>query len=419
MLRREFLAFGALAGSAPGLAECQPGSGQHEVLCVTPPRRKDGGKNQWKYPCIGQSSDFKAVTKICRRPADMLSADEVGELERAYAKRHLEKSTNPGSTWGQASIHFFYCGESGVKYNIHNDIHFFLWHRWFLYFHERALGVSIPYWRACHGASFEVPRAYRSKELYPSRPDPGDYSERAEWPRPPGSAPTPEELITSLASSADIHAALNILSPWHNWVHAQFRGEAFGRSSVMATPVTAAADPLFYAFHAEVDRYFEFWRRTAKFTEKLDPKNRCIYDQRYILFDAPSEKWVSVRAGDALLIPHEYESLPSFRNDTRKTRLVITLLRPMSVPHSPDAAYQLVLRFPSGFEEVAGAMFTFGGHHNHSLQAASYSLPERSAALLRAGHKPRVELRWRRGKTVLKESEDYRFEPREYRPMTL
>lgn len=419
MLRREFLAFGALAGSAPGLAECQPGSGQHEVLCVTPPRRKDGGKNQWKYPCIGQSSDFKAVTKICRRPADMLSADEVGELERAYAKRHLEKSTNPGSTWGQASIHFFYCGESGVTYNIHNDIRFFLWHRWFLYFHERALGVSIPYWRACHGASFKVPHAYGSKELHPSPPDPDDYIERAKWPRPPGSAPTPEELITSLASTPDIDAALSILSPWHNWVHAQFRRNRFERRSIMATPVTAAADPLFYAFHAEVDRYFEFWRRTARFDPNSDLKNRCIYDQRYILFDAPSEKWVSVRAGDALLIPHEYESLPSFRNDTRKTRLVITLLRPMSVPHSPDAAYQLVLRFPSGFEEVAGAMFTFGAHHKHSLQAASYQLSEKSAALLPGGQKPLVELRWNGRRKKLTENQHYRFEPREYPPMTL
>ncbi|MBX9602642.1 MAG: tyrosinase family protein [Bryobacteraceae bacterium] len=354
-----------------------------------------------------------------RQAADTLPESEVARLRSKYGRLHKPTSTNPGSTWGQARIHFFYCGEEGSEYNIHNDIHFFLWHRWFLYFHERALGVSIPYWRGCHGASFEVPRAYESKELYPSPPDPDDYIERAEWRRPPGSAPTPEELITSLASTPDINAALSILSPWHNWVHAQFRRDAFRRSSVMATPVTAAADPLFYAFHAEVDRYFEFWLRASKFDEEADRKNKDIYNQRYILFDAPSEKWVCVRAGDALLIPHEYESLPSFRNDTRKTRLVITLLRPMSVPHSPDAAYQLVLRFPSGFEEVAGAMFTFGAHHKHSLQAASYQLSEKSVALLRGGQKPLVELRWNGHRKKLTENQHYRFKPREYPPMTL
>jgi hypothetical protein len=179
----------------------------------------------------------------------------------------------------QAWLHQYYCCSHpsdgthtipGAISDIHNSSDFLPWHRAFLFFHERIIqSVSgqktfrLPVW------DWESPEGCHAPWTYDSLPSPSGVSsgckrrdlvysvpqcELQGWlqsdkfsdfmgqPAPRQGPPTDPAASRGCAAGGP-----------HDMVHTTLKG-------YMAKVPVAAIDPVFYAHHANVDRYWEHWR---------------------------------------------------------------------------------------------------------------------------------------------------------------
>jgi hypothetical protein len=335
---------------------------------------------------------------ICRTAAETLATRDRTALLQAYARWAKVPPGHPASLWGQAVVHGYYCGGFfgilNAGFDIHADFQLFLWHRWFVYFHERALqrwapGLRVPYWRNSYQPLTVAP-LYEERPLQPMHPGSQfQVTSNNHWVA--GNGPDQEAIVEALRRAPTIIGAKNVISPWHDWVHGQFR--RLLRLSFLGSAATAAADPLFYAFHAQIDRYFQFWlNQEYEISDDLSGLR-----QRYVFFDAGASKsgaWVWVRAGDALQLRHAYEDLPGQRQLSQRDRILVNL-PPTMVARSRTGAYQIILFFP-GYTELLGTAFSFGRHHAGSDRVeirGIYALSAKGAGFLRRRQYPRAEIR--------------------------
>jgi len=212
-------------------------------------------------------------------------ARRVGDsLKRAYEKMILRDDDDPTSMFYQACLHTFYCDNGWKGADIHMTWDFLPWHRAFLYFHERILGAAccnphfrLPVWdwETCA----EVPEVYCELGLpsflkYPSR--------------------------LPIRKNAKALFTDCILRGWlHSDSFEDFCGTGTGEcppgakigphdaahlrvmDGPMISPKTAAADPVFFAHHANVDRFWKYWLNYYKGFKKPG----CWLAREYFLYD--------------------------------------------------------------------------------------------------------------------------------------
>jgi hypothetical protein len=308
--RRNFLRLaaggmlGAVRGSAaacsPGIPrnplKSKPAPGQHQSLLPE--------KNVCKRPLLTSSEGQEANAKLMWAYSQLLSRNPKNQATLLYRT----------SLYYQMWLHDVYCSDGPA--NIHSTWAFLPWHRAFLYFHERIL-------RSILGDSFRLPVWDWENE---------------------GNVPPPYE--TWAAANLCKHAYSNLgevmmkcsAGAWlfsssfedfagyplyfmengnspagnapngpHSYVHARIGG-AFSPSA------TAAADPIFYAHHANVDR---FWAHWSKAHPDFKPQSAAFGAQPFCFYDE-SGKPKYVTAADFLnpdLLGYTYDQ-PSVRVPT-------------------------------------------------------------------------------------------------------
>ena len=189
-------------------------------------------------------------------------------LRYAYLKIGLgaNGSMVPGSWFeAQAKLHEGACG--GPDGGIHRSGGpFLIWHRAFLYFHERALNqvliadgkitmdrIRLPYWQwdSLSSEDIPLPPQYARGGLIPA-------PARTYVSQP--SSIADNLVIGSILGNDQFVEAQDTIAQVHNAIHDSFP------NSVMGDLMKSAADPIFYAHHSEVDRLFEAWNSLHKNT---------------------------------------------------------------------------------------------------------------------------------------------------------
>jgi hypothetical protein len=241
--------------------------------------------------------------------------DDLGNGYRALRRLCPD---DPRSLIRQAWLHAFYCAGHWSGGDVHSTWAFLPWHRAFIYFHEKILaGVigkpefRLPVWDWENNRN--IPRFFKDLGLptfltgtagrWP------DWSQN--WVSPClvqawflsksfldfcGSPPCSQDPCTATppqpATPCTPPAPGRAFGGVHGFVHAKLVGGA------MRDPSTAAADPIFYAHHANMDRFWWYWRKvygeSAKFAipEGFSKQAFYFYDE--------NRQLVRVEAGQLL-----------------------------------------------------------------------------------------------------------------------
>ena len=233
----------------------------------------------------------KETNVVARRSALSVFNDPwAKDLFRGAVARFREKQAQ----WDdQAHVHSYMCTQGAGLGDLHEDGRFLFWHRAFLYFFERALRrqfddrVRLNYWDWENAQSRDNPELYRAHPL--------DHDNRCF--RMLTQADTD---LSSTFMNGDIRLFMGVwsrshpiprrstpISPMaamgpHNLVHGAFKqppGETCNED--MGHIELAAADPIFFAHHCNIDRMWEAWmRKYPKAREQMYPED--IPDQIFV-----------------------------------------------------------------------------------------------------------------------------------------
>jgi tyrosinase len=255
---------------------------------------------------------------------DIWSLDPDDPVVTAYgdavASMQAKPTHDPTSWTYQAAIHGTHAAHVRATWNQcrHGSWYFLSWHRIYLYFFERIVRAEVvanggpedwalPYWNYDGGGrSNRLPRAFRRKNRSDGSPNPLHVA------RGPGinrGAGLPSEITSpAFALSRPTFTGVGelgggITSPlgqfWsdtgrleqtpHNDIHNAVGGR-------MLDPDRAAADPIFWLHHANIDRLWWSWQ-----ADHDDPKKKAWLTQSFDFFDVGGAP-VSLTGGDVLKI---------------------------------------------------------------------------------------------------------------------
>ena len=217
------------------------------------------------FPAITKSSEVRErpLWSALNEPERQTIADE---LKYAYEWLLVHRD-DPRNLLNQAWIHKYYCSDNIGQVNIHNSWYFLPWHRAFLYFHEQILQsvlkkpeFRLPIWDWDHPTKGQVvPPAYQC--LPPCAPPliaPRARQPKLLAPITPCILKTwmisnnPDEFLGGDGVAGSSSSAGDAFGGPHSFVHTSLRG-------YMSDVKNAAVDPLFYAHHANIDRFFQHW----------------------------------------------------------------------------------------------------------------------------------------------------------------
>ncbi|TVU25799.1 hypothetical protein EJB05_28309, partial [Eragrostis curvula] len=240
-----------------------------------------------------------------RRPVHEVGPEHMAKYERAVALMKALPKSDPRSFYQQANIHCAYCtgayrqvGRPELRVQVHYSWLFFPFHRAYIYFFERIAakllgdpGFTVPVW------TWDVPEGMRmpaefvneSSPLYDPVRDPGhlppklvdlDFWEVEKnltdeqqlkhnmwvmYKQMISGAPLPSLFHGQPYRAGDTQkpgAGTAELAP-HNTMHAWIGNWWYPNGEDMGAYYAAGRDPIFYAFHANVDRLWEAWRRVG------------------------------------------------------------------------------------------------------------------------------------------------------------
>jgi len=239
-----------------------------------------------------------------RRPASTLTNAEVTKLRDAYKAMRALTTSDPSDPRGfqhQANVHCWYCGE-GTQ--IHFSWQFFVWHRAYLYFHERILGrlvgdmnLRLPYWSWENTSHRHLPPAYAT---------PADASNPL-WNGTRAMSATdslPDEDVGHDVMEAALTAGtfgefggtatdngIPEMAP-HGSVHVDVGG-----SGDMGAFSTAARDPVFFAHHANIDKMWSDWNKSS--SAHANPTTSDFLNLSWNFYDE-NKVWRSITAAQVL-----------------------------------------------------------------------------------------------------------------------
>jgi len=302
MRRRAFLTAAGLGGVLGIAARAQqPGGAAAPPFCgagCTPPPYAAS------HVDVEAAGHIEKATTVLERPLWSRMKDESrseywAQLKAAYQKMAGRNGTpgangkpSPFSMAGQAWLHQYYCCPDmdpeghifppGVR-NIHATADFLPWHRAFVYFHERALQAHLgrkdfrlPVWDWEAQDGSVVPFIYEGMPMVSDENTPVTCRRRKSVP------PITEcmlqswlnigDFINPTQAGQDSPAPMSTHGP-HSTVHTKLAG-------YMSNVPAAAFDPVFYAHHGNIDRFWEYWRSHA------GPGHQALPQGPYYFFDA-------------------------------------------------------------------------------------------------------------------------------------
>jgi hypothetical protein len=264
--RRTFLALGASAAAASAAGVPTLAGAQLTPTC-TQPWPAGTTPTPWSAP-YGQ-------TTINRISAYDPSYNWT-RLKKAYAAMRALPASDPRSLAAQQNVHAWYC-QTCMGEPPPNDIHgrwtFFVWHRAFLYFHERILGLlagdttlRLPYWDWENAAHQNLPPQYYQGSLNDTTRElqPGHSVQRAlpccgGWFINLVTTVPPEIGLDFTGIGGDATSSGDVETGPHGYVHMSVGGA----NGDMGNLETAAGDPIFFAHHGNVDRLWYSWEQVS------------------------------------------------------------------------------------------------------------------------------------------------------------
>ncbi|OAE31511.1 hypothetical protein AXG93_3890s1000 [Marchantia polymorpha subsp. ruderalis] len=300
---------------------CRPGSWAGIPSDCCPPKVIDG-------PIVDFRPKYDASKPLrVRKALQCLSGHELQtylrKLEKGYVLMRALPDSDPRSFKRQNAIHcaygtgsFLQDGSTNLTIDVHLNWLFLPWHRMFVYFHERILQkllgdpeFSLHFWnfdnsvtatprhgsRGCYKAGHFVPPMYNdpSKATFeanrsfmtfePNRPWTCRSTSRKEFhfQRPSLRSPTVpsrNKRAGTEKSCTAVGAGTIELVP-HNTLHAWIGGW-------MLQPITAPIDPLFYPFHANMERLWSVWRKLGYGND--DPTDPDWLNATFLFWDENS-----------------------------------------------------------------------------------------------------------------------------------
>jgi len=298
LTRRDFLASGSAAALlAAGCDSALPADAQIRPDINSPAGQKmaalylraveamqDPAIN---YPPQPQSWQFQSyVHAIPDNPFDPANAqhmtDDKAITERVNQIYGTPAAGSPQAAWRAAALQCWARCEHSTPY-------FTVWHRWYLYYFERICrrmcgdaSFMLPYWNYAsdNGTSLQLPAAFRNppQDSSGQTPQPSRlvFSNRGSGPsRPDGSGPSismndggymllsdisfAEAFQTKSMFPADSdvgYSSMGFMGRIENIPHDAVHGAVGGW---MASPASAASDPIFYLHHCQIDRLIASW----------------------------------------------------------------------------------------------------------------------------------------------------------------
>lgn len=243
-----------------------------------------------------------------RRDAALLQQTRDG-----YCKMRSLPASDPRSLLRQTWLHDYYCGGTGAP-DLHSSWAFLPWHRAFLYFHEEILRTLIgkpqfrlPYWD--WDRQGQIPSFFTDLGLpdflinSAGRSKPGPSANWAD--KCIQQAWMMSDSFTAFAGPGDpndsnANSGLAVNGP-HGMAHA-FVGGA------MRNPATAAADPLFFAHHGNVDRFWSYWQQQYNY----NPPNDYWTQQPFLFYNSQC-RLVRVTPADVSRLEnlgYSYDTMP-------------------------------------------------------------------------------------------------------------
>ncbi|KAG6554792.1 hypothetical protein Mapa_003812 [Marchantia paleacea] len=316
---------------------CHPGNFFGEITQCCPPASYTNGPVVDFVPKrdhIGPKRVRKALQ--CLRGEELRIYSE--KLWRAYELMQALPQDDPRSFYQQNAIHcaygsgaFIQDGTANLTIDIHFNWYFSPWHRMFVYFHERILQnllndttFSLNFWNFDNSIDSESPRGagcYQKghffPELYsdPSKPTfhanrseraflanlPADLTilNRSDIPLRFGNVAVPRnrelmhrameagntsrdffgvEFKHGDPQNTDINGGGSLEFLPHNSLHRWIGG------SSAYTP-HAPEDPVFYAFHANIERLWDVWQKLCNGRQALQPSSPDWLDAEFLFFD--------------------------------------------------------------------------------------------------------------------------------------
>ncbi|HEY1569602.1 MAG TPA: tyrosinase family protein [Solirubrobacteraceae bacterium] len=325
----------------------------------------------------------------------------VQEYAQAVAIMQGRLASDPTSWTYQAAMHGTHARSVQALWNgcQHGTWFFVAWHRLFIYYFEqivRAAVVSaggsaewcLPFWDyGAGGQQATLPTAFRSQTVN-GHPNPLFESARASGINsglalPPPVASAAKALRAGRFTGASqfgggrtavaqfSNSTGELEAQPHNVVH----DVVGGNGGLMADPDAAAADPIFWVHHANIDRLWFIWSGTPHRTNPTDPR---WTGQKFSFFDAHGHR-VTKTPADVLDIVgqlgYTYEVAPPAAGG------------PPSPPPAPTPEDAVIAPEPPESEpELVGASATpvrlVGGPASVSLQIDSQA---HAAALAATG----------------------------------
>ena len=198
-------------------------------------------------------------------------------------------ATDPLSWTYQAAIHGSLSG-TGVAWNTceHGTDFFFSWHRMYLWYFERIVrkmsgdtNWALPYWNYEKATERKLPAPFRS----PSTPANWLYESNRGFGWNAGTAALGASTVDTTLADSEIayHDFRSVLEGTpHGAVHVSIGG-------LMGSVPTAAADPIFWLHHANIDRLWDLW--LAKGGGRTDPLGDAAWKTtKFTFFDETGTK---------------------------------------------------------------------------------------------------------------------------------
>ncbi|XP_058080760.1 polyphenol oxidase, chloroplastic-like [Magnolia sinica] len=290
----------------PDLTKCHKATadGIGKVECC-PPYQDISGAIDFTFP-----SSSKALR--VRKPAHLLSDEEVAKYKEAYRLMKALPETDPRSFMQQANVHCQYCngayyqtGTEDKVLQVHYNWFFLPWHRLYLHFHERILGsligddsFALPFWNWDSGLEgMKIPSFFtkdtsspvydekRNLNHYPPAIIDFDYSYGDSNPTDVDDVIHKNLLKISNAFSetltkpelfmgAVLRAGGEINSPGtletiHNMAH-MWVGPDESPNMDMGNFYSAGRDPIFYCHHSNVDRMWSIYKNLRGKSTEFD-----------------------------------------------------------------------------------------------------------------------------------------------------
>ena len=232
------------------------------------------------------------------------SLGSAASLRDAYGM--MRAATGRHGLTCQAAVHYEYCSHSASVHQPTDDCPgiFLVWHRAFIFFHERLLrwhlskagrkaesnSLRLPYWHTDLSPSGGPPGAYSNPACNPL------YADRL-WKPSKDAASDASNLIAGLHATKLEDCAKSLFT-WHVAVH-----DAVGKD--FKNVQISAGDPLFYAWHANVDRAWAGSNQAAP--TDIGQKKFVLFDP---FFNDGKGSWVRVSADQfisASRLGYEYD----------------------------------------------------------------------------------------------------------------